>query len=303
LGDVVPPELESALLTDEESQMRERERLWYVACTRARELLVLPELPQADQKSWARVVDVGHRELPVLDLAKFSTQLMPPAWDVPNEQTAELFAVERSQIEAVSIPLRWVRPSDYDFDRLPVRETTTSDPGETPETAAPIGGGRLRGLLLHKLIEEVLTGEVVESFEALTKRATELIPQLVVDPQVAGGLPAPSEFANTVIRTLALPELAPIRPQLVAEWPVFALTKCGPSPARLAGRIDAMAFENDRPTIVVDWKSDISPSDEDIANHSAQLSDYLRATGAPRGALVYMTTGAVRWVEKPSLVH
>ena len=43
--------------------MRERERLWYVACTRARELLVVPELAQAEQKSWARVVNLGHDAL------------------------------------------------------------------------------------------------------------------------------------------------------------------------------------------------------------------------------------------------
>src|SRR5262249_52965664 len=54
IGDVVPPELRAALQTDDESLMRERERLWYVACTRARELLIVPELPQAEQKSWAR---------------------------------------------------------------------------------------------------------------------------------------------------------------------------------------------------------------------------------------------------------
>ena len=59
IGDVVPPELHAALETDDESLMRERERLWYVACTRARELLIVPELAQAEQKSWARVVDLA----------------------------------------------------------------------------------------------------------------------------------------------------------------------------------------------------------------------------------------------------
>jgi CRISPR-associated exonuclease Cas4 len=32
IGDVVPPELLAALETEDESLMRERERLWYVAC-------------------------------------------------------------------------------------------------------------------------------------------------------------------------------------------------------------------------------------------------------------------------------
>ena len=32
------------------------------------------------------------------------------------------------------------------------------------------------------------------------------------------------------------------------------------------------------------------------ADETRQLSEYLDATGAPRGAIVYMTSGAVRWV-------
>lgn len=42
VGDVVPPGLRSALATDEESQARERQRLWYVARARARDLLIVP---------------------------------------------------------------------------------------------------------------------------------------------------------------------------------------------------------------------------------------------------------------------
>jgi ATP-dependent exoDNAse (exonuclease V) beta subunit len=54
VGDVVPPDLLLALASDDESLARERERLWYVACTRARELLVVPELPQERSKGPGR---------------------------------------------------------------------------------------------------------------------------------------------------------------------------------------------------------------------------------------------------------
>jgi len=37
--------------------------------------------------------------------------------------------------------------------------------------------------------------------------------------------------------------------------------------------------------------------------HAGQLEDYLRVTGAPRGALVYMTPGIVRWVTPSELRH
>ena len=73
IGDVVPPELRAPLENDDESLMRERERLWYVACTRARELLIVPELAQAEQKSSARVINLGLDALPELDVSRMTT--------------------------------------------------------------------------------------------------------------------------------------------------------------------------------------------------------------------------------------
>jgi CRISPR-associated exonuclease Cas4 len=43
--------------------------------------------------------------------------------------------------------------------------------------------------------------------------------------------------------------------------------------------------------VIVDWKSDVDPSDADVAGHARQLSDYVRAMGADRGLLIYMTSG------------
>ena len=172
IGDVVPPELRAALETDDESLMRERERLWYVACTRARELLIVPELAQAEQKSWARVVNLGHDALPELDVSRMTPAPTPRIADPPNTQTAELFAAERAIIDEAVVPLTWVRPSDHDPDRLEAVEAITLDAGDAPEVDLPVGAGRVRGLLLHKLMEEVLTGELVEEVGRLpTARA------------------------------------------------------------------------------------------------------------------------------------
>jgi CRISPR-associated exonuclease Cas4 len=77
LGDVVPPDLDLALRADDESLAREQERLLYVACTRARDFLILPELSAASQNSWARMVDLGHRELPVMDLTNLVGERPP----------------------------------------------------------------------------------------------------------------------------------------------------------------------------------------------------------------------------------
>jgi hypothetical protein len=65
------------------------------------------------------------------------------------------------------------------------------------------------------------------------------------------------------------------------------------------GRVDAIAYEGNRAEVVIDWKSDIYPDETDMRFHADQLKDCLRATGATRGALVYMTPGFVRWVGAP----
>ncbi|MFZ5682455.1 MAG: UvrD-helicase domain-containing protein [Pseudomonadota bacterium] len=296
IGDVVPPELLAALETDDESLMRERERLWYVACTRARELLIVPELPQAERRSWARVVDMACDVLPTLDLSRIPQQPRLMTAGPRNAQTAELFAAEHAVIEAAAVPLTWIRPSDDDPDRLPMIETIALESGDATEVAAPVGAGRVRGLLLHKLMEEVLTGELAEDAAGFATRAEDLLTELVAEPAEMTLLPDAREIAATAWRTLQLPEIAALRGRLIPEWPVYDLFADRPTPAALAGRIDAIAYDGDRADIVVDWKSDVDPSDKDMRIHAGQLADYLRVTGASRGALVYMTPGVIRWV-------
>ena len=299
IGDVVPPELLAAIETDNESLMRERERLWYVACTRARELLIVPELPQAEQKSWARILDLGHDALPSLDLSHMTATPVPINIDPPNAQSAELFAAERATIDAAAVPLTWVRPSDHDPDRISAIEAIALEAGDAPEVDVPVGAGRVRGLLLHKLMEEVLTGELAEEAGQFASRVRELLAELVLDPDDGGALPDAGEIAATAWRTLQLPEVAALRTRLVPEWPIYGLFADGGDPRALAGRIDAIAYEGDRAEVVIDWKSDVDPDETEMRLHAEQLEDYLRATGAARGALVYMTPGFIRWVGVP----
>jgi hypothetical protein len=60
-----------------------------------------------------------------------------------------------------------------------------------------------------------------------------------------------------------------------------------PEPTALAGRIDAIAFEGRQPSVVLDWKSDVAPTERDMRDHARQLSDYLDAIGAPRRARLH----------------
>lgn len=159
----------------------------------------------------------------------------------------------------------------------------------------------MRGLLLHKLMEELLTGELAEDTGRFAERARTLLAELVLDDAAAGALPDADEIAATAWRTLRLPEIAALRERLVAEWPVYTLLEDCSNPRALAGRIDVIAFANGVAEVVIDWKSDINPTQADMRLHAGQLQDYLRATGAPRGALIYMTLGVVRWIAPRAL--
>jgi len=296
LGDAVPPGLAAALTSDEEYKARENERLWYVACTRATELLVVPELASAKQKSWARVVELGHQDLPEIDLSGFVRKPIGVVADGENRQTSDVFAAEQATIAEQSRARPWIRPSRVDPDRIEETPVIVADIADAPEAAIPIGAGRVRGLVLHKLLEEILTGELPEDAPALTKRAKALTSELVAE--IGPGAPKPAELAATALHTLRIPEVAALRAKLIAELPVYATLRVNDGEAPLAGRADAVAMDDGKIAVVIDWKSDVAPATKEVEGHAHQLLQYMTATSAPRGLLVYMTPGTVRWVDR-----
>lgn len=297
VGDVAAPELSETVRQDTESQQRERVRLWYVACTRARDFLILPYHPGANARSWGRVLELGAAALPEIDLRTFAGS--PPASDDPpaNGQDAATFAEETERIAAASPPITWLRPSDHDADRAQ-RVEVVSDSLDEEDEAWVATGGRLRGLVLHKLMEEILEEGLAEEADVLARRARELAGQLLAPGETDESLEDVAELAQTVLRTLALPDVAALRPRLRAELPIYALIGPAGEAQPMAGRADAAARAVDGAfEVVVDWKSDIAPGPQQMADHVDQLRLYLEATGASRGALVYMSLGRVRWVE------
>jgi len=163
------------------------------------------------------------------------------------------------------------------------------------EATVVVQGGRERGLILHKLMEEVLTGETDAAAAALAKRAGELIRALGRSPVAnpATGLSA-EELAGCVVRTLALPEIAALRPTLLAEFPVYAARTDDGEETATAGIADALTLTAEgSPTVVVDWKSDVNPDPQTLDHYRSQVRAYLDMTGAERGLIVLMTTGAI----------
>ncbi len=117
--------------------------------------------------------------------------------------------------------------------------------------------------MLHKLLEEVLTGELPEDAAALQARAAELATQLDDTPG-ADTLDA-AEAARTVLQGLALPEIHAVRDRLVPECTVAA-SKTTPDAERVTlGVADAVVEEADGTlSLVVDWKSDVDPAPETV---------------------------------------
>lgn len=301
---VAPEGYEAARQAEKKELDRERIRLWYVAATRARELLILPRFDaKPSTTAWIGLVDLSLAQLPALDVSHLPAGLTAAGAGTGNSQTRARFAAEAEAIAAVQTGLTWLAPSrDESAAGTVLREedaalwtgTANEQPPEL-EAAVLVQGGRERGLILHKLMEEVLTGETPETEAALIERAAELIRSLgqspVTDP--ATGLSA-NELAACVVRTLALPDIAALRPDLLAEFPVYSAQAVDGVETATAGIADALTLTSEgRPAVVVDWKSDVTPTPGALDHYRAQVRAYLDITDAERGLIVLMTPGTV----------
>jgi ATP-dependent exoDNAse (exonuclease V) beta subunit len=301
---VAPDGYDVARQAEKDELDRERIRLWYVAATRARDLLVLPRLDTTPSKSaWIGLLDLSLADLPGLDVSHLPLGAATAGAGAGNAQTRAAFATEAAAIAARQTRLHWLAPSrDESASGAVLQEEEAGiwlggadDQRGDLGTIATIQGGRERGLILHKLMEEVLTGETDEATAALTERAGDLIrargQSVVADP--ATGLSA-KELADCVGRTLALPQIAALRSGLLAEFPVYAARSDDGIETATAGIADALTLTAEgRPAVVVDWKSDVNPNAGRLDHYRSQVRAYLDMTGAERGLIVLMTTGTV----------
>jgi CRISPR-associated exonuclease Cas4 len=293
LGQIIPPSLGDALQYEEIEKRNENLRLLYVACTRAMELLIVPDFSWSNDASWARLLDFQLGEVPELNIARLPRNPATAAVILENQQSEEIFAAEQSRLIEASPSIRWIRPSDGDPDTITIQ--VPSEPGQEEPLVPPstVEGSRLRGVILHKLMEELITGELEENLDVAISRARQLLEQLA-SPSHGRSAPDPDELANTALRTLRLPEIEPFRSRLTAEIPIYGTTSTG-SNRLIAGRADALAKSHDESVVAFDWKSDVAPKDADRSAYRQQLGQYLHVIGARRGAVVYMTSGEVDW--------
>ncbi len=283
----------------EEENARERIRLWYVATTRACDLLVLPrhKAPLSD-KCWGRLMELGLEDLPAIDPGDFKAAAAPSTAPAENGQTLAQFATEAKNIADATLKIDWNRPSLHEGGPLPSEPSpvfTDPDSVERALPAAEIKGSTKRGSILHKLMEEVLTGETEDTAPTLERRSRELLDQLgeaaVDDPSV--GI-SPVELEGTVLKTLALPEVAALRSRLVPEVSVFGSHRKGMDETLVSGIADAVVWDDSgKIESIIDWKSDVEVPPDRMANYLDQLRAYQQETGAGHALLVFMTPSRV----------
>ena len=227
---------------NEREDGRERVRLWYVATTRARDLLILPRHgAELSPNSWANIVDLQLDKLPRLVPTELGDEKIPVPDRAENTQTREIFAAEAARIAQAMHKVEWTRPSRMELEDGPPSAPaplfdSADDAQLASEVPAPaVAGSSQRGIILHKLMEEVLTGETSATAAELHRRAEELMAQLELEPNSdpASGI-SPAELAATVERTLALPEVGELRERLLP----IELTRSGAEQRTL----DALRF-------------------------------------------------------------
>ena len=283
---------------------RERIRLWYVALTRARDLLLLPRQSERGGNDWFSLMDIDVKGLPGFDGTQFLKERTDGVALARNLQDSETWEREAAAIAANQQRITWHRPSRHEETAEPVDEPVAvyANAVEALETTSAeavdpdVRGGLQRGLVLHKLMEEVLTGETADDTAALQARAAECLAQLgLVDVPDASEGQSSVEMAATVERTLRLPEIIALRPRLVPEFPVYAGATAADNTVSLtAGIADAVALDEDGGIdVVVDWKSDVDPGARQVELYRQQVRDYLQATSARSGIIVFLGSGRI----------
>jgi ATP-dependent exoDNAse (exonuclease V) beta subunit len=304
--DFPSPDYDTVRQEESRELERERIRLWYVALTRTRDLLLLPRQSERISGDWFSLLDVDLDAVPRLDMARLDGSPPQPVGRAANTQDLVTWDRETAAIAALQRRIVWRQPSRHEEPAPPeekaedvfVGAEAVLEQRPTSEEEAVIQGGRERGMVLHKLMEEVLTGETADDQASLRARGSDLLAQLgLADAEDPACGPSSSELAGAVERALHLPEIAALRRRLVPELRVYAAAAVERTMTLTAGIADAIALDDTgRIEAVVDWKSDVDPALSVIDAYRAQVRDYMAATGAKIGLVVFMTSGHIERV-------
>jgi ATP-dependent helicase/nuclease subunit A len=310
-GGCQPPDWDALVRREEKKGRAESRRLLYVACTRARDLLVVPRPPvDADVGAfWKELVDrlpaaapprpadqlrgASDADVRVVDAEEIKHPEVPgrgrELWALSNAEGGDAVAArweaERKDLVA--------RAAERPF--TPASATRLAARAAPPPAAAAGPGGRDFGSLVHRLLEWVPLEDVEAGREDRVRAMAEaLAPSFGLDAEAAG------RAARQVERALGLPVLERAR-RAARVWRELALWF--PDGAHLVEGVVDLVFEEGGQLVVVDYKSDAIAEDQALAqaaHHAPQLQLYGRglaqAAGLPVGERLVLFTALGRTV-------
>ena len=280
-----------ALARREESRARaELRRLLYVACTRARDWLVVPR-PPLDVQAGEFWKDLSGR----LPLASDDDVVVVDADTLPfpeaPPQRADLWGLAGAE-GGDAVAARW------EGERRALRETAARRPftpipatrlaaRAAPGPVVPVDrrrlagepGGRDFGSLVHRILEWI-PFDVADPEEAARAMAAALAPGYGLDAEAA------RQAGTAAARALALPAMERARraPRVFRELPLAF-----PEEGHLVeGTVD-LVFEEEGQLVIVDYKTDrIAPAQAlaQAAHHAPQLQLYGRGLAQATGLRV-----------------
>lgn len=246
------------------------------------------------KNSWMERFGLQHHGLDPFDAGKLGEGRLDRTEEPPNTQDRAVFDMEAARIAVRTHRIQRITPHMAEAGEMLETERAPLPPlaDDPADVMPPPRGSLARGQVLHKLIEEVLTGETAEDLAALEARAVELAAQLDDTPgaECLDG----AEAARTVLRGLNLPPIRAVRDRLVPECAVASSVLTDEAEQVTLGAADAVVREADGTlSLVVDWKSDVDPALATVAGYRAQVRAYMSATSAPEGMIVFLTSGQI----------
>jgi ATP-dependent helicase/nuclease subunit A len=290
--DCQPPGWDRLVAADEKKAWAEGHRLKYVACTRARDLLVIP-VPPPDARAgafWRELVQFLPRtsdaEVQVTDAAT----LPAPARETDDTDFRALAGAAGGD----AVAARWDEERKERIETaserpfVPLSATRAAARSAPPAAVVALaGGGRDFGGLVHRILEWVPLEPEAEPGLAVTMAAA-LGPTFGLDAEGA------RRAGDAAQRALDLPVMHRARKaaRLWRELPVWF-----PDGADLIEGVVDLVFEEEGGLVIVDYKTDHIADEQALAqaaHHAPQLQLYGRglaqATGMPvRERLVLFT--------------
>jgi len=279
-GGCQPPGWDALVKKEEARAWAEMRRLLYVACTRARDWLVVPK-PPADARVGDFWKELSSRLPPAsdLDVRVVDADTLPAP--ETGEARPELFVVEGDGGDAVAA--RWAKArsetlagaSELPF--VPVAATVAAGREAPPAVGAPSPRGRAFGGLVHRVLEWLPFDAPPEAALAM---AEALAPSFGLDAEAA------RRAGEHAARALALPVMERARrsARVHRELPLFF-----PDGSDLVEGIVDLVFEEDGQLVVVDYKTDhVEPGQAfaQAAHHAPQLQLYGRGLAQATGQRV-----------------